>query len=160
MHSVQIEEERLNEAIAKEVERNVRRRGEETGSRRIGSRAEEVGTWKSYINVDHMEKERWGPLLVDADWYAFSQSLYKGIEGEDWRELFDAYKEMSRAVGVKKPHEAQEAEALCKMKAAKDAGEEYYDPTREDNIRGRNETRKALWEESTSKIQLLPWTKP
>ena len=33
------------------------------------------------------------------------------------------------------------------MKAAKDAGEEYYDPTREDNIRGRNETRLALWEE-------------
>ena len=33
------------------------------------------------------------------------------------------------------------------MKAAKDAGEEYYDPTREDNIKGRNETRLALWEE-------------
>ena len=26
-------------------------------------------------------------------------------------------------------------EALWKMKAAKEAGEEYYDPTREDNIR-------------------------
>ena len=26
------------------------------------------------------------------------------------------------------------------MKAAKVAGEEYYDPTREDNIRRRNET--------------------
>ena len=24
-------------------------------------RAEEVGTWKSYINVDHIAKERWGP---------------------------------------------------------------------------------------------------
>ena len=24
-------------------------------------RAEQVGTWKSYINVDHIEKERWGP---------------------------------------------------------------------------------------------------
>ena len=33
------------------------------------------------------------------------------------------------------------------MKAAKDAGEEYYDPTREDNILGRNRTRLALWEE-------------
>ena len=32
------------------------------------------------------------------------------------------------------------------MKAAKDAGEEYYDPTREDNIRRRNETRSALRE--------------
>ena len=25
--------------------------------------AEEVGTWKSYINVDHLAKERWGPHL-------------------------------------------------------------------------------------------------
>ena len=33
------------------------------------------------------------------------------------------------------------------MKAAKDAGEEYYEPTREDNIRRRNETTSALWEE-------------
>ena len=54
---------------------------------------------------------------------------------------------MSRAVGVKKPLEAQKANALRKMKAAKDAGEGYYDPVREVNILGRNETRLALWEE-------------
>ena len=42
---------------------------------------------------------------------------------------------------MKKPREAQKAKALWKMKAAKEAGEEYYDPTREDNIWGRNETR-------------------
>ena len=48
----------------------------------LALRAEEVGTWKSYINVDHIAKERWGPPLVDADWHAFCQALYKGIEGE------------------------------------------------------------------------------
>ena len=32
------------------------------------------------------------------------------------------------------------------MKATKEVGEEYYS-TREDNIKGRNETRLALWEE-------------
>ena len=37
-------------------------------------RAEEVGTWKSYINVDHKAKERWGPHLVDAGWHAFCQA--------------------------------------------------------------------------------------
>ena len=56
-------------------------------------------------------------------------------------EMYCSYKEMSRAVGVKKPQEAQKAKAFWKVKAAKDAGEEYYDPTREDNMRGRNETR-------------------
>ena len=45
------------------------------------------------------------------------------------------------------PQEAQKAKALWKVKAAKDAGEEYYDPTRDDNIWRRNETRLALWEE-------------
>ena len=54
---------------------------------------------------------------------------------------------MSRAVGDQKPQEPQKAKALWKMKAAKDAGEEYYDPEREDNILGRNKTRLALWEE-------------
>ena len=54
---------------------------------------------------------------------------------------------MSRSVGVKKPQEAQKAKALWKMKAANDAREEYYAPTREDNILGRNETRLGLWEE-------------
>ena len=33
------------------------------------------------------------------------------------------------------------------MKAAKDVGEECYDPDRKDNILGRNKTRSALWEE-------------
>ena len=36
---------------------------------------------------------------------------------------------------------------LWKMKAAKDAGEEYHDPERDDNILGRNKTRIALWKE-------------
>ena len=72
--------------------------------------------------------------------------LYKGIEGEGWGELYDAYKEMSRAVGMKMPQEAQKARALWKMKAAKDAGGKYYDPTREDNTLGRNKTISALSE--------------
>ena len=45
--------------------------------------ADEVGTWKSCINVDHTAKGRRGSLLVDADWHAFCQASYKGIEGED-----------------------------------------------------------------------------
>ena len=48
---------------------------------------------------------------------------------------------------MKKPQEAQKAKAVRKMKAAKNAGEEYYDPTREEGIKRRNETRLALWEE-------------
>ena len=42
--------------------------------------------------------------------------------------------------GVKQPQEAQKARALWQMKAAKDAGEKYYDPTREDNIGKKQDT--------------------
>ena len=78
-----------------------------------------MGTQKSCINVDHIAKERWGPPLVDADWRAFCQANDQGIGSEDWEELCDCYKEMSRAAGVEKPHEAQKAKAIWKMKAAK-----------------------------------------
>ena len=41
----------------------------------------------------------------------------------------------------------KKARALWKMKTAKDAGEEYHDSTREESIKGRNETRLAVWKE-------------
>ena len=63
----------------------------------VTSRAEEVGTSKALIDVNHIEPERWCLPLVDADWYAFCQALYKGIEGEDREEMHDA----CRAVGVR-----------------------------------------------------------
>ena len=61
--------------------------------------------------------------------------------------MYDCDKEVSRRAGVKKPHETKKAKDLWKMKAAKDAGDDFYDPEREDNILGRNKTRFALWEE-------------
>ena len=53
--------------------------------------------------------------------------------------MYDSYKAMSKASGAKKPQEARKARVLWKMKAAKEAGEEYYDPTREDNILGKKQ---------------------
>ena len=70
-------------------------------------KAEEVGTQQSCINVDHIAKERWCSPLVDAERHAFCRAIYEGIEGEDWEELYDCCKEMTRAVGVKKPQDAQ-----------------------------------------------------
>ena len=83
----------------------------------------------------------------DADWYAFCQALYKGIEGEDWEEMYDSCKVMSGAVGVRKPQEAHKAQALWAMKAAKDRKEKFYDPAGEEDISRRNKTRLELWEE-------------
>ena len=49
--------------------------------------------------------------------------------------------------GERKEDEEEAQKAKWKMKAAKDAGGEYYDPTRGGNIQGRNKTTLALWEE-------------
>ena len=57
------------------------------GPEELTLRTEEVGSQKSCINVDHIAEDRWGPRLVDADWHAFSQAIYKGIEGREWEEL-------------------------------------------------------------------------
>ena len=43
--------------------------------------------------------------------------------------MYDSYKVMSGAVGVKKPQEDQKAAALWAMKAAKDRKEEAHDPS-------------------------------
>ena len=107
-------------------------------------KAEEVGKWKALVNVNHIEKERWSSTLVDYDWYAFCWALSKASM-ENWENVF-SHKEMSRAVGVKKPQEAQKAKTLWNMKAAKAASEECYHPDGKDNILRRNETRLALWE--------------
>ena len=41
------------------------------GADELTLRADEVGTLKTFINIHHIEFERWGPPLVDADWHAF-----------------------------------------------------------------------------------------
>ena len=98
-------------------------------------RANEVGTWKSCINVDHIAKERWGRPLVDADWHAFCQAIYKGIQGGDWEELNDWLQRNGAGQrGLRSHRRPKKQKPFGKMEAAKDAGEEYYDPNRKDNI--------------------------
>ena len=88
-----------------------------------------------------------GIALVDADWHAVCHAIYTGIESREWEELYDHYKEMSKAAGVRKLSESQKAKALWKMKAAKDRRDDFYDPKRKDNILGRNKTRLELCEQ-------------
>ena len=73
-------------------------------------RAEEVKTLKAFIDVKHIKPERWCPLLVDADWYAFCQALYKGIEGKYWEEMCAP---VSKAAGVKRNRWRPRRRKLC-----------------------------------------------
>ena len=51
------------------------------GADELALRADEVGTQRVFIDTDHIEFERWGPPLVDADWHAFCQAIYEGNGG-------------------------------------------------------------------------------
>ena len=73
------------------------------------------------------------------------------------KEMYDSYEVMRRAVGVKKPQEAQKAKALWAMKAAKDRKEEFYDPAREETLR-KGIKRDWNCEKSISRIRLPLWT--
>ena len=102
-HTVAVLCERSEVGHLKERTRTLEvRRPKFEGPEELTLRAEEVGSLKACINVDHIAEDRWGPPLVDADWHAFCQAIYKGIEGEDWVELYEHYKEMSRAAGVRR----------------------------------------------------------
>ena len=58
------------------------------GADELAWRAEEVGMQRAFIDTKHVELERWGPPLVDADWHAFCQAIYKGTEEKSWEELY------------------------------------------------------------------------
>ena len=110
-------------------------------------RAEEVGTQKSCINIDHIEADRWGVPLVDADWHAFCHSIYKAIEDSEWEELYDHFpKSLCFQTFIRLPHSRCRTYFFV-MRAARDRGEDFYDPARADNIMGWNKTRLDLLEE-------------
>ena len=99
------------------------------------------------VSIREGPEELTGPPLVDADWCAFCQAIYKGIEGKEWEDLYEHCKEIGKVAGVRKTNDSQKARALWKMKAARDCGEDFYDPERKDNILGRKKKRLELWEE-------------
>ena len=63
---------------------------------------------------------------MDADWYAFCEATYKGMEGKEWEEQYYHYIELNQATGAKKPSESQKAKALWAMKATRNRDEEFF----------------------------------
>ena len=51
------------------------------GADELTLRAEEVGSLRTFTDTTHFGLER--SPLVDADWHAFGQAIYKGIEGKE-----------------------------------------------------------------------------
>ena len=73
INSVQVVKPRFTAESAEAVIRE--------GADALTLRAEEVGVRRTFVDATHVEDERWRPLLVDAEWHAFCQAVYQGIEG-------------------------------------------------------------------------------
>ena len=66
------------------------------GADELTLRAKEEGARRTFIDTSKMEKQRWGPLLVDADWHAVCQA-YQGIEGPEWEAMYYHYEDLHQA---------------------------------------------------------------
>ena len=136
--SVPVEKTQFSEAFPGAIIRE--------GADELMFRAEEVGMQRTFIDTKHIELERWGPPLVDADRHALCQVVYKGTEGDECEELYYHCRELSQAARAKKPSESQKVKALWTMKAARRRNEEFYDPARVWNcVKNISKIRWRLW---------------
>ena len=46
---------------------------------------EEEGMLRSFVDTTAV-RDRWGPHLVDEDWHAICQAIFKGVEGAEWED--------------------------------------------------------------------------
>ena len=64
---IPVERQQFSEALPEATVRE--------GAGELTLRADEVGAQRASINTEHIEFERWGPQMVDADWSAFCQAI-------------------------------------------------------------------------------------
>ena len=98
------------------------------GADELTLQAHEVGVRRTCIDTAYVVDHRWEPPVVDADWHAFCQAVYRGTEGQEWQAMYYHYKELHQTAKSKNHGDNQKANALWAMKAARDREDEYYDP--------------------------------
>ena len=92
-------------------------------------RAQEEGAVRSFIDVTNVGDKRWGPSLVDDDWLAICQAIYKGVEGPEWEAMYCQYKELHQAAKSKNFIEKRKGQGtvVWALKEAEDRGIDFYD---------------------------------
>ena len=101
----------------------VRDRSPGNGADELALRAHEHGVVRSFIDTTNVRNKRWeGAQLVDEDWHASCQAIYKGVEGREWETMYFQFQEMHHAVYSKKSDENNKAKVLWALTEAKDKG--------------------------------------
>ena len=89
------------------------------GAEELTLRVEEVGSRRTFIDSTHVEAERWGAPLVDADWHV---CLSSHVPRNRWTRMGNhllLFQGSASAVRKKKLAASQKAKALWSMKEAK-----------------------------------------
>ena len=92
-------------------------------------RTGEAGTLHTFINTANVGAGRWRPPLVDEDWHAVCQAIYKGVEGAAWEKLCCKFVEMNTEVNVRSPGGSSRAKMLRTTMDATDRGDAHHDQT-------------------------------
>ena len=51
------------------------------------------------MDTTRIDRDTWGPPLVDSDWSALCQTLYDGVDQEDWESIYNTLREAAKKVG-------------------------------------------------------------
>ena len=58
---------------------------------------------RTFVDTTKVEAGRWGPPLVDLDWHAICQAIFKSVAGVAWENLCCKSVEMNKGVNVLNP---------------------------------------------------------
>ena len=61
-------------------------------------RVQEEGVLRTFSDTLNEGDQRWGPPPVDADWHAFCQANFQGIEGSEREAVFYRYNDLHQVV--------------------------------------------------------------
>ena len=61
-----------------------------------------------------------GPSLVDEDWLAICQAIFRCVEGAEWKNQYYKFVEMNKEVNVSRPSGSSRAKTWWKTRDAKE----------------------------------------